>query len=83
MRDTIELLETFGRDATLRYATADEMARTLTATGASAGLHELLAKGDGGAMKRELGLGGDGWGWQVEHQSQTGAHEDEDDLLMH
>lgn len=71
MRDTVELLETIGRDATLRHAPPEELARALEAADASAGLRELAASGDGSTLTKELGLAQ----MHVEHHSQTGGHE--------
>lgn len=75
MRDTVELLEAIGRDATLRHASAEELARMLEAADASAGLRELVAHGDGTILTEELGL----VQMHVEHMSQTGGHESEGD----
>jgi len=72
MRDTVELLEAIGRDATLRRASPEVLARALKATDASPGLLELVANGDGTALTNELGL----VDRYVEHMSQTGAHEE-------
>jgi hypothetical protein len=72
MRDTVELLEAIGRDASLRRASPEVLARALDATNASPGLRELVANGDGSILTRELGLRDR----YVEHQSQTGAHEE-------
>ncbi|NID14090.1 hypothetical protein [Luteibacter yeojuensis] len=74
MRDTVELLEAIGRDASLRHASPEALARALEAADASAGLLELAANGDGTALTQELGL----TKMQTEHMSQTGAHEDEE-----
>ncbi|HVI55703.1 MAG TPA: hypothetical protein VM621_11730 [Luteibacter sp.] len=71
MRDTVELLEAIGRDAKLRHASPEELARALEAEKASAGLRELVASGDSAALTEELGL----VQMHVEHQSQTGGHE--------
>jgi len=73
MRDTVELLEAIGRDATLRHASPEELARALEAADASAGLRELAANGDGTTLTKELGL----VQMHVEHMSQTGGHEGE------
>ncbi|WP_213948057.1 hypothetical protein [Luteibacter sp. dw_328] len=72
MRDTVELLEAIGRDATLRRASPEVLVRALEATHASRGLLELVANGDNATLASELGL----TDRYVEHQSQTGAHED-------
>jgi hypothetical protein len=71
MRDTVELLEAIGRDAKLRHASAEELARALATADASAGLRELAANGDSTTLTKELGL----VQMHVEHQSQTGGHE--------
>jgi hypothetical protein len=71
MRDTVELLEAIGRDATLRHASREELVRALEAADASAGLRELAANGDSKTITEELGLEQ----MHVEHQSQTGGHE--------
>ena len=72
MRDTVELLEAIGRDANLRRASPEVLARALEATNASPGLLELVAHGDGSILKDELGL----VDRYVEHRTQTGAYED-------
>jgi hypothetical protein len=71
MRDTVELLESIGRDATLRHASPEELAQALEAAGASAGLRELAANGNGTILTEELGI----VQMHVEHQSQTGGYE--------
>jgi hypothetical protein len=77
MRDTVELLEAIGRDATLRRASPEVLTRALEATHASPGILELVARGNGSILKSELGL----VDRYVEHRSQTGAYDDEDVLL--
>ncbi|APG05060.1 hypothetical protein BJI69_14925 [Luteibacter rhizovicinus DSM 16549] len=72
MRDTVELLEAIGRDANLRRASPEVLARALEATHASPGLLELVARGNSATLASELGL----VDRYTEHQSQTGAHED-------
>jgi hypothetical protein len=72
MRDSVELLEAIGRDANLRRASPEVLARTLEATHASPGLIALVAHGDSSALASELGL----VDRYTEHQSQTGAYED-------
>jgi hypothetical protein len=74
MRDTVELLEAIGRDASLRRASPDELARALEAEGASPGILEMAIHGDSSALTAELGLKH----MHVEHQSQTGGHEEEE-----
>lgn len=77
MRDTVELLESIGRDASLRRASPEVLARALEATQASPGLLELVAHGHSATLAGELGL----VDRYVEHVSQTGAVGDEDTLL--
>ncbi|WP_213948054.1 hypothetical protein [Luteibacter sp. dw_328] len=72
MRDTVELLEAIGRDATLRRASPEVLSRLLETTHASPGLRELVAHGDSTMLANELGL----VERYVEHMVQTGAHED-------
>jgi hypothetical protein len=79
MRDTVELLEAIGRDATLRHASPEELARVLEAAEASEGLRVLVAQGDATALTEELGL----VQMHVEHQSQTGGHEGDGDDHHH
>ena len=74
MRDTVELLESIGRDSRLRHASSEELARALEAAQASAGLRELAASGDVTTLAKELGLEH----MHVEHHSQTGGHEGDD-----
>lgn len=79
MRDTVELLEAIGRDASLRHASPDVLAQALEAAGASPGLRELVGSGDATALTEELGLEH----MHVEHQSQTGGHEGDGDDHHH
>ncbi|APG05059.1 hypothetical protein BJI69_14920 [Luteibacter rhizovicinus DSM 16549] len=76
MRDTVELLEAIGRDATLRRASPEVLARTLRAVNASPALLERVTFGDNTALTSELGLSDR----YTEHQTQT-AHDDEDSLF--
>jgi hypothetical protein len=71
MRDTVELLEAIGRDATLRRASPEALAQALEANNASTGLRELVANGDNTGLTKELGL----TQMHVEHMTQTGGHE--------
>jgi hypothetical protein len=73
MRDTVELLEQIGRNASLRRASPEVLARVLESSDASPGLREFVVRGSSEALTAELGLGGDRY---VEHHSQTGAYED-------
>ena len=72
MRDTVELLEAIGRDASLRRASPEELARVLEAEGASPGLLDMAVNGNSASLTVELGLKH----MHVEHQSQTGGHEE-------
>lgn len=54
MSDSIDLLDTIGQDASLRYASADELAEALHHAGASDALKKA-ASGDRSALSAELG----------------------------
>lgn len=85
MRDTIELLEAIGHDASLRHASTDELAQLLEKAGASEGLRQSVASGDAAALLRELGLRA----MHTEQSTHTTGHEedpeddDEDDGDRH
>jgi hypothetical protein len=79
MRDTVELLEAIGRDATLRRATPEALKRALDEAGASPALHALAIDGDATAITEELGL----VHMHVEHMTQTGGHEGDGDDHHH
>lgn len=55
MPDTIELLETIGRNAALRHASADELASMLEQAKASEALRSAVAAGDSSLLSREFG----------------------------
>ena len=55
MLDTIELLETIGRDASLRHASADELKTMLEQAQASEALTTAVASGDSSHLFREFG----------------------------
>jgi hypothetical protein len=55
MLDTIELLETIGRDASLRYASADELTNVLEQAQASGALTAAATSGDSSLLCEELG----------------------------
>ncbi|MFC5579883.1 hypothetical protein [Rhodanobacter terrae] len=55
MSDTIELLEAIGRNATLRHASADELAPILEQAKASAALKSAVAAGDSSLLSEEFG----------------------------
>jgi len=75
MADTIELLETIGSDASLRYAQADELKGVLEQAQARPELAEAVAAGDGAPLRDELKLQG------VPQSIQTHApgHPDDDE----
>jgi hypothetical protein len=54
MTDTIELLETIGSDASLRYAAADELKGVLERAKAGAELTMAAASGDGAPLRQML-----------------------------
>lgn len=54
MSDSIDLLDTIGRDASLRYASADVLAEALQDAGASDAMKKA-ASGDRFALSAELG----------------------------
>ena len=55
MTDSIELLETIGKDASLRRATQEDLAQVLTRLNASAGLKQAALTGDDHHLRQELG----------------------------
>lgn len=55
MSDTIELLETIGRNAALRHASADELAPMLEQAQASEALRSAAAAGDSSLLSKEFG----------------------------
>ncbi len=55
MSDTIELLDAIGCDASLRHASAAELAGVLERVQASTYLKEAVAAGDIAGLSRELG----------------------------
>jgi hypothetical protein len=73
MSDTIELLAAIGQNATLRYASAEELAATLEQAQASAALTAAVASGDSSRLAEEFGHKV----MQHPQSSQTG-HEDEE-----
>lgn len=54
MSDTIELLEAIGSDASLRYATVNELKSVLERARASAELTEALTVGNGALLRKRL-----------------------------
>lgn len=55
MSNTVELLETIGSDASLRHASAPDLARTLAGMQATRGLRQAVASGDITPLEEELG----------------------------
>lgn len=55
MSDTLDLLETIGRDASLRHASAEELARMLEQAQASEALTSAVVLGDRAQLFAELG----------------------------
>jgi hypothetical protein len=55
MKDTIELLEAIGQDASLRHASAEELAHVLAQARASEALTAAVTQGDRSLLAAELG----------------------------
>lgn len=55
MTDTIKLLETIGKDASLRHASGETLAQTLADLGANQGLRRAASSGDSSHLSEELG----------------------------
>lgn len=55
MADTIEWLETIGKNAKLRHAPAEQLAHTLEQADASDALKAAVIHGDGSLLSAELG----------------------------
>lgn len=70
---TIELLEAIGTNAILRYASADRLAPTLDAAHASEAFRDAVRSGDSSRLAAELGQ----QPLQVDHSTQTPAHEED------
>lgn len=75
MLDTIDLLETIGQNAALRYASAEELAQALTGTDASDALKLATASGDTAPLAEALGQ----TRMHVTHHSQAPGHEEQDE----
>lgn len=73
MADTIELLETIGRDASLRHASAEELTKVLAQAQASEALSDAVASGDSSRLSHEFGPRP----MQTPQISQAPAREDE------
>lgn len=55
MSNTIELLETIGRDASLRHASSTDLSQALNGLQASEALKQAAISGDDGHLAKELG----------------------------
>lgn len=55
MKDTIDLLEAIGSDASLRHASPEEMQARLERAGASESLKAAASSGDAGRLAMEFG----------------------------
>jgi hypothetical protein len=55
MTNTIELLETIGRDASLRHASGEALSQALTGLQASEALRQAAVSGDDSHLAKELG----------------------------
>jgi hypothetical protein len=75
MSDTIELLDAIGQDASLRHASADELARVLDRASASDALKAAVAEGDSSLLSTELGYRAN----QVPQVTNAPGHEEEPD----
>ena len=75
MTDTIELLEAIGSDASLRLATAEELADVLGRVQASLALQDAVVRGDRTRLATEFG----GKAYYVVETTQAPGHEDDED----
>ncbi|MDG2538405.1 hypothetical protein P5Y53_12090 [Dyella jiangningensis] len=73
MSDTIDLLESIGKNAALRHASAEELAEVLSEANASEALLAAVKQGDSSLLSAELGH----HPLRVNHDAHTGGHEDE------
>lgn len=71
--DTIELLETIGSDASLRYAAADELKDVLERARADAGFVNAVVAGDCSSLEAQFARPVT----PMSHVSQTSTEEDE------
>lgn len=74
MSDTIELLNTIGQDASLRHASAEQLAHTLEQVNASDAFKAAAVSGDTTRLSEELGHGP----MHVVQHSQTPGHEEDE-----
>jgi hypothetical protein len=75
MLDTIELLDTIGRDASLRHASAEDLTNMLQHAQASEALIDASAHGDGSLLFAELGQKQN----EKVQSTQSPAHEEEEE----
>lgn len=73
MTDTIDLLESIGKNAALRHASPEELAEVLSEANASEALLAAVKQGDSSLLSAELGH----HPLRVNHDAHTGGHEDE------
>jgi hypothetical protein len=74
MSDTIDLLEAIGKNASLRYASAQELADTLEQADASEALKAAAMAGDSSLLCTELGHEP----MIVNHNTHTAGHDEDD-----
>ncbi|HET6432462.1 hypothetical protein [Dyella sp.] len=74
MSDTIELLDSIGKNASLRHAAKDELTAALEHAGASAALRAAVAADDRALLSAELGSRMN----QAPQVFNTPAHEEEE-----
>jgi hypothetical protein len=74
VKDTIDLLEAIGRDASLRYASADDLVAMLKGAQASAALTDAVASGDSSRLSMEFGPKP----MSVPHTNQAPGREDDE-----
>lgn len=75
MSDTIDLLDSIGRDASLRHASAEELNTMLEQAQASEALIAAAVHGDSSLLFAELGQKQNA----IPQSTQSPAHEEEDD----
>lgn len=76
MSNTIELLETIGRNASLRHASGDDLAQNLIGMQASPELLQAATSGDSTYLEKELGHRNMK---STKNPTQGGYEEDDDD----
>lgn len=74
MSDTIDLLETIGRNASLRHASAEELSNMLELAQASKALMSAAVRGDSSLLSAELG----NKPMQAPQITQSPGHEDDE-----